>query len=264
MQGSSAAPPCNFSGWGHHVDKGAEEGFQDENSTPVNLANWPARVRLTPDLLLSRHQLCPQLQAHLDGTACIYVTTCYSGLGTFEMCVKRLAQLASSSGHGSGHDAQDISEKSHACFKLWWACEKGATVREMLLRSACCPQHVFGDIADRVDPLVYKRLEHAVGLLSKRAEEIESSKKSRAEKKKELLALNTRCMQKLLRISLDAVAAGHASDQPRTAYCFVHHKQCVIAPPAGARDLVLEAGGTLAYRFPPKENMPGGCTPRGL
>ena len=111
---------------------------------------------------------------------------------------------------------------------------------------------MFGDIADRVDPLVYKRLEHAVGLLSKRAEEIESSKKSKAEKKKELLALNTRCcMQKLLRVSLEPLqrAMPQTNQGQLTALCTT--SSASLRRLLGQEILSWRRGGTLAYRFPP-------------
>eukprot|EP00959_Pyramimonas_sp_CCMP1952_P212917 4455288-Pyramimonas_sp.AAC.1 len=70
----------------------------------------------------------------------IVTTTHYSGIGCAELGMAML-------GHELG-----INIRGHS------ACESDPTCREFLLKHKHCPNHVFGDIEDRVPPEALKKL----------------------------------------------------------------------------------------------------------
>ncbi|CAE7356507.1 unnamed protein product [Symbiodinium sp. CCMP2592] len=207
-----------------------------------NLVDWPAYATAgLQDAAVAAGQSQSHLAEHFSGRKTIYICSSYSGMGTFEHCMKRLAVACAGAVEETG-------------VKFWSASECDQAVRDMLLKSAACPEHVFGDLTERVEPQTLARMKHAVGCLQQRARDIAGTKQTPAQKKVELGKLNDRCMQKLLELAMQAVAADRVRPT-RRCYCYVHEELCPLLPPGlddGTDCLLLEAGGNTCVSFSPQ------------
>ncbi|CAE7602416.1 unnamed protein product [Symbiodinium necroappetens] len=207
-----------------------------------NLVDWPAYATGgLQDAALAAGHPPSHLAEHFAGRKTIYVSSSCSGMGTFEHCMKRLAAACAGAVENTG-------------VKFWSASECDKAVRDMLLQSSGCPEHVFGDLTERVDSKVLARMKHAVGCLQQRAHELAATKQTPAQKKVELGKLNVRCMQKLLELAMEAVAADRGGAS-RCCYCYVHDQLCPLLPPGldeDADSLLPKAGGNTCVSFSPQ------------
>ena len=114
--------------------------------------------------------------------------------------------------------------------QFYSACEFDPVVRRILLESDCCPQHVFGDLTERVGEVVVERMRRTVSTCVARADNVKASKKSAAQKKLKIAVLNDRCMKKLIKLGMDAIAADRARPL-RMCHCYIHDRMCPVLPP---------------------------------
>eukprot|EP00439_Symbiodinium_sp_Y106_P034033 s6775_g4.t1 len=191
------------------------------------------------DRVLSATGVRSRLEHHCCGQGgTIFVTSSYSGVGTFEFCMARLAAL--------------FTTLDGSRFKFWSACESDASVRAMLMQSQVCPEHVFGDICERVDKECMDQLKFIVQACEERAAKIAATKNTSENKKKAYAELSDRCMKKLFSVSMEKIAE-QSLQTSGMAYCYKHEKQCPLLPPSrSAEDLLLEGAGNTCVAFSPQ------------
>ena len=230
---------------------GCEPAAGSSGECPIQrLAAWPQDVLSMQDRVLSATGARSRLEHHCSGQGgTIYVTSSYSGIGTFEFCIARLAAL--------------FTTLDDSRFKFWSACESDASVRAMLMQSQACPEHVFGDICERVEKDCLARLQFIVKSCEERAANIAASKQKAEDKKKAYAELSDRCMRKLISVSMEGVAK-QSPQTPRTAYCYKHEKECPLLPPCmSAEDLLLEGAGNTCVAFSPQGKQAKWIHPSG-
>ena len=184
-------------------DAGASSSH--ENGVAEQLSDWPSSIPSMADKILAKTGTRSRLHDHFSAEGTVYVTTSYSGLGTFEHCVQRLM-----------HCCSDKQQKAPR-FRFWSGCENDHTARQMLMSSQVCPEHVFGDITDRVSSDVLEHLNFIVRECQNRAKELKATKQKEIVKKQMYEALSDRCMRKMMKACMEAIAADRARE-PRTAF----------------------------------------------
>ena len=219
---------------------------QGATVSPQKLCNWPAELPALQDKLISKYAVASSLPLHLaPGGSRFWITTSFSGLGTFEHVLDRMSTAFNAL-------AGKPSETDHCPFQFWSAHDISPPCRAVLLKSSLCPEHVFGDICLQVPEEVRRKMSFIVTTLIARAEAATRSTKSKAEVKEEIDAINSRCMKKLFAIVRDAVGKGQIST---TSWCFRHMQDCPLAPPKQAGDLRMEIGGNVCVAFTPQGNQ---------
>ena len=220
--------------------------------SPELLANWPSELPKIQEALLAKYGCTSELQQNLSrGT--LYVTSSYSGMGTFEHVLRRLASAALPLHCTAGPQP----EASHGPLVFWSCHETDKNCRAMLMQSGLRPKHMFGDIQEQLDPDAVNKMKFVIKTLSERLNEFEArcqreeTVASRAKQliKEETDKLNMRCMQKLQQICSKEFVAG--SDR-REGWCFVCQQHCPYDPPMTGLDSRLELGGNSCISFSPQ------------
>ena len=176
----------------------------------------------------------------------IWLTSSYSGIGTCEHVLSRLAAFFNG---GIGMDSH------FGCFRFWSAHEIDSKCQQMLMSSQVKPMHLFGSIEEQCDTEVLEKLQFVVATMRQRAAALKaaSGKKASARNvpkvKDELEAMSQRCMQKLFA----EVRAACAQNKMRAeGWCFICKKFCPYFPPMGTNDARLEVGGNPCVAFSPQ------------
>ena len=133
--------------------------------------------------------------------------------------------------------------------KFWAASENDEASRDILLRSSCCPEHVFGDICDRLPWSDMDKMHFTVKSLEDRMKAAVKDARTAAEKKKIKESTNDRCLDKLLQIANHAFKRG---DGKKLGTCFKCGQMCPYSPPMKVGDVLLEAGGNTCVSFSPQ------------
>ena len=207
----------------------------------ASVVSWPQLAFAVQDGLLAATGVKSQLTQNLSSDTCAWwVTTSYSGLGTFEHCLSRISAL----NHEHAFD-----EKVFPPFKFWSATDADPDSRVAIMKSKICPLHVFGDIEERVPTDVLDRLNFVVKTLKGPLASLDKREMTPADKKKAKAEINERCMSKLLAVAWEAFS----EDRGQTsAYCYKHGCKCPLLPPMSPGDILLEAGGNTCVSFSPQ------------
>ena len=169
------------------------------------LFDWPGESKE----LAGRLVLDSQLLQHLNrcGATSIIVTTSYTGLGTVEYALSRLASVV----------GPQTSEHRHGAFHYYAAFECDAAFRALLAASSHCPEHIFEKIEGKVDPELVNKMTHMLTACLQRASQLQEED----DNKEKLGALSTRCFLKMTEILLRGLKQGGLQ---RTAYCYRHQQ----------------------------------------
>ena len=246
---AAAERPAKFRRCGTEVvdDVGADDAEANEClsrqqagfSRVKSLCSWPREIVGLCDRLaaqgvpscLAEHVQSPDRK--------IWVTSSYSGMGTFEHVLRRI---------GAELDGQAKSADVLGPFHFWSAHEIDAEVRSFLLQSKHCPTHVFGDLEQQFDEQAVGQLKFTVRCLRERA--LAAAAGEAPSKKKEIMdAASERCMKKVIALAKRAVAKGKSFC---SGYCFVHQKECPYFPTKGPEDIRLEVAGNTCVAFSPQ------------
>ena len=163
----------------------------------------------------------------------LVVTTAYTGLGTVEHCLDRLASA-------SGGFQQVLH---------WSGFERDPKCRDVILQSAHCPNHLFGDLEDLFEPDVVTKMYACTEVLKKRAEARCKEAANTEESRQVVAAHSKRCMSKLFQMAKQGIQDGKVRTH---LYCWVHGGYCQVHPTLIPGDCALEAGGNSCVAFSPQ------------
>ena len=208
---------------------------------PKALAAWPDELEALVDKMAARGVDGHLVSECLATKSKIWVTSSYTGMGTFEHVLERIA-LAMGGKKPAGTTDQCPP------FHFWSANEVDAKTRELLLRSKHCPTHVFGDLRGQVDEMILRHMDFVIATLQARLEKM--SQGLGAEQRKAIEEeLNTKCMKKLIYIASTAVKQGAVFQE---GWCYVHNCHCPLFPKKAPTDLRLEVAGNTCVAFSPQ------------
>ena len=208
----------------------------------AGLLEWPWQaVRRMPEHLAEegiRSQLpsfFPRSASELHGGSVdrLLVTTCYTGLGTVERCVKRLAR--------------ELNTCQTVVF--WSGFECDPRCRDVIQAPKHCPQHLFGNIEDLFDSDLLRKMYTCVQVLKARADQLVKQAEGTAAKRQAVATISKRCMLKLFQLAKQGIEEGKVRSH---AYCWIHHDFCRVHPQVQEGDVVLEAGGNSCIAFSPQ------------
>ncbi|CAK9110214.1 Uncharacterized protein SCF082_LOCUS51195 [Durusdinium trenchii] len=236
-------PAQKFRRLSTHVHERADDSSGVQAA--LGTVDWLDQVKELPDVMVAKLGATSALDSHLSSEVTIWVTSSYSGLGTFEHCVSRLASLKTPDLFQLDSDSLCFEP-----FRFYSATEDDPFCREVLLTSKVCPEHVFGDVCERVSADVLNKMIFTVDTLKSRAEAIAKGDQSNAEKKRLKDQLNDRCMKKLIEIAHNAMQDPAAAK--KQGWCYKHMQYCSLAPPMKRGDWLLEAGGNTCVSFSPQ------------
>lgn len=211
---------------------------KDGFSRAKSLCCWPREIVGLSDRLAAQG-VSSCLAEHVQSPGRkIWVTSSYSGMGTFEHVLRRI---------GAELGGQPVSADVLGPFHFWSAHEIDAEVRSFLLGSKHCPTHVFGDLEQQLDEQTVNQLTFTVNCLRGRA--IAAARETPSKKKEIMDAASERCMKKVIGLAKRAVAQGKSRC---SGFCFVHQQECPYFPPKGPQDIRLEVAGNTCVAFSPQ------------
>ena len=200
------------------------------------LSDWPDDIPRLQDALLAKHQLFSQLSGYMQRK--IWVTSAYSGLGTFEHVFSRIAS----------QQLGGIGMESHfGPFRFWSAFENDARCQEMLMASKVKPMHLFRDITEQMNDEVVQKLEFIVGEMRKRAGDMKACGGTHV--KAQLEALSKRCMERLFMEVKRACERGRTKEK---GWCLMCQQECPFLPRMSDGDIRFEVGGNPCVAFSPQ------------
>ena len=213
------------------------EGKSEASCEKTSLRDWPGEVGDMQDALLAKHGVSSNLGSLTRRK--IWITSAYSGLGTFEHVFSSLAAW-----HKGG-----MGMASHfGPFRFYSAFESDTKCQEMLMKSEIHPMHLFANVEELCAEEVVSKLRFIVGAFQTRARKAKSELKG-PKLKAELDSLNNRCMRKLFY----EVKAAAASNQVNSAgFCLICKKNCAFLPRMGPEDLRLEVAGNPCVAWSPQ------------
>jgi len=179
----------------------------------------------------------------------IVVTTTYSGAYTIEHVCKVIELELAAGAY------RDIGLK--ACrFRLYAATEVDESCRRLIMGSKFPPEHVFGDVCDRLPGDALHRMNGIQQVLLKRAQD--KIKEDSLHGKARLAVfdeMGARCRSKLIHVARKAFKQMHGDC---AAFCYIHCQRCLVWP-QGKQEMVgidppapfihLEAGGRICTAF---------------
>lgn len=207
------------------------------------MSDWPSQLPHLRDSVLACTGSKTVDFMDMPPTSTIWVTTSYSGIGTFEHCMASIMYAYEMDLVTNG------VARPKPSVKFWSASEYDEVARDILLKSSCCPEHVFGDICDRLPWSDVEKMPFAVKALNDRLKVATKNAQTTNERKKAKEASNDRCLDKLLQIANNAFQKGAGKER---GICFKHGQMCPYSPPMGPRDIRLEAGGNTCVSFSPQ------------
>lgn len=220
------------------LDRQSTQTFDEDTYELVqNIIDWPGHVK---DYFLDA---CADhgVESNLPGwfrmqsnpfAPTLFVTTHYTGLGTVEHCLSRLAAVFKC--------REPVFYSGH---------EIDPAVRGMLMRSGHCPLHLFGDICEQFHPDVTAHMRCVSDVMQGRAEKASAAAKTSAERKHVIDVASTRCMLKLLAIAKQAIVEKKVNQK---GWCYKHNAECSFWPTLSEGDKVMEGGGNSCVAFSPQ------------
>lgn len=182
----------------------------------------------------------------------VVVTTTYSGAFTIEHVCKCIEE-------GLRDEAvKPLGLCPDFAFRLWAATDVDPMCRRLIMSSKYPPEHVFGDVCDRLPSIVIQKMEAAHQVLLSRAQEIIAASGLKGKGRLEVIdELGARCRRKLIQIARKEYKNMGAQC---SAYCYIHKRACPIWPPPpedGVDPAVhLEAGGNICTAFSSQNAQP--------
>ena len=165
----------------------------------------------------------------------VYVTTTYSGALTVEYVCALIQDL-----HVSRRGKDNVNG-----FIFWSATDVDPLCRKVALQSTHPPEHVFGNILDRVDADLLMRVQHVQTAILNRARDRVAGGEDRAAVKQELGKRRRLKIARLLRKNMRDLKL-------KQCWCYRHNKYCPLCPPVQPGDEHLEAGGNTCVAFSPQ------------
>eukprot|EP00439_Symbiodinium_sp_Y106_P070150 s1872_g12.t1 len=213
--------------------------------TVAELCDWPYED-LTDRLIAKTGISAKNLVGGFAGAdRTIWVSSSFSGIGTVEHCLTRLA---------AQHGTADFGEPGATFppFRFYSMWEVDDTCRKMVGNSKLQPLHIFGSVCDKLSADVQDRLEFVRSSWCKRQQQgMPAEQKRQAAWKQEC---DGKCMSKLLSVGTGACGIGKRA---KTAYCYLHKQQCPVDPPVKDWDLHFEVAGTPCVAFSPQGSRSG-------
>eukprot|EP00439_Symbiodinium_sp_Y106_P022305 s6155_g2.t1 len=200
------------------------------------LSDWPDDVPRLQDAMLAKHGIASRLSGYMQRK--IWVTSAYSGLGTFEHVFSRIAS----------QELGGIGLESHfGPFRFWSAFENDVRCQEMLMASKVKPMHLFRDITEQMHGEVVQKLEFIVGEMKRRTAEIKKARS--ATMKADIDAMSRQCMERLFKEVRRACEKGMTN---QTGWCVICQQECPYLPTMADDDIRLEVGGNPCVAFSPQ------------
>ena len=213
-------------------------------STYREMFQWPEQA----DQACSGHAAAIGMDTEagscLRGGKTIYLSTAYTGAFTVEHVCSCIQQTVS----------RRFEEPSR--FVFWSAWDIDESCRRLIKQAKTPPQHLFGNVCDRLPEEVVKQMYFIQQTLLTRAQaQIQSEKASPTRRKQINETLGQRCKEKLVKLARKAYEkqdAGTAYD-----YCHIHNEFCCIDPPKDIpNSLRMEAGGNTCVAFSAANSTP--------
>lgn len=169
--------------------------------TVAELCDWPYED-LSDRLIAKTGMSAKNLVAGFAGAdRTIWVTSSFSGIGTVEHCLTRLAAQ-----HGTADFGEPAASFPPFCLYSMW--EVSEACRKMVANSKLRPRHIFGSVCDKCSTDVQDRLEFVRSSWCKRQQEGMPAEQKRQPAWKQ--ECDGKCMSKLL-----SVGAASARDRRR-------------------------------------------------
>ena len=223
--------------------------LEEEDHEPnvlVELLQWPSMVASVLDDIFSfslnlssclPHHFPREDDLSSSPAKTFYLTTHYTGLGTVEHCLKEL----------------QAARNSKSKVVLWSGHEIDTAARDLGMKSAHAPKHMFGDIMDQFSLDDYNLMQTTVKVLKERAHKLASQCSTREQKNMVFGEHSRRCMSKLCHMVKNFCKRGKVQTH---GFCYVHNDFCPFFPSyletEDENGIVIEAGGNSCVAFSPQ------------
>lgn len=181
----------------------------------------------------------------------VSVTTTYSGAFTIEHACKCIEEGL------RGEAMKSLGIVAGCSFRFWAATDVDPTCRRLIMSSKYPPEHVFGDVCDRLPASVIQKMlaAHQV-LLSRAKERIDASGLKGKDRLDIIDEFGTRCRHKLIHIARKAYKTMGAQC---FAHCYIHQRDCPLWPPTEdgvVSPIHFEAGGNICTASSSQNSQP--------
>ena len=212
-----------------------EEVAEEPSHSPADVSfTWPSLLGTKlSDHLVAARGVQSQLHHILRPSQEVIVTTSYTGLGTVEHALVRMATSV-------------IGQDQEHGVVLYAAWESNPKVRALLAASKHSPMHIFGDVTEKIAPEGRAELHRVLSVCLQRGHRLVGQE----EEKVLLDDLNERCFKKLV-----ARCKAHIRDHglAKEAWCYLHCRMCSVVPARTSPSaLRLEAGGNTCVSWSPQ------------